>query len=309
MNAPVVLFVYKRADHTQKVLEALNAAAIDETELFIFSDGWKDETDKKMVLEVRTVINAFAAESRFTKTTIIEADCNRGLANSIINGVTSIINKYEKVIVLEDDLVVSRNFLTYMNRALDFYADNKKIWSISGYSFQMKSLAAYEHDVYITGRGCCWGWATWRDRWQMVDWNVNDYKRFKHNWLLRNKFGKYGRDLPIMLDTQMYTNHDSWAIRWCYSEFNNQMFTIYPKKSLVSNIGNDGTGVHKSSLNARFDVTLDNSDPFSCFFENVAENKRIDKEFARRYRVSLWQSIKQEIRWLLIRCGLLNPNK
>lgn len=309
MSAPVVLFVYNRPNHTEKVLDALNNAAYGEMDLYIFSDGWKSEKDKANVETVRMIVKQFLSKSKFSRTIIYESPTNQGLANSVIKGVTRIINDYGNVIVLEDDLVVSKHFLAYMNKALDYYCKDEKIWSISGYSFPMKSLAEYNHDVFVNGRGCCWGWATWKNRWNLVDWEVREYNRFKHNWLLRRRFGKYGRDLPIMLDAQMYTNHNSWAIRWCFSEFVNKSFTVYPKKSYVLNIGNDGSGIHKSSLANRFDTIIDDGDKFECVLEDVHEDKKISKEFAKKYYISSWHSFKQEIRWILIRCGLLNPNK
>ena len=165
MLAPIVLFVYNRLDHTQGVIETLlkNTLA-KESEFYIFSDAAKTENGVEKVNEVRKFIRDDSWHTGFKKVSIIEAEKNKGLAKSIIGGVSEIIQKYGKVIVLEDDLKLSPYFLEYMNDALDYYKDVVNIWSISGYSFPMRSLKNYPHDVFYSYRGCSWGWATWLDR-------------------------------------------------------------------------------------------------------------------------------------------------
>ena len=177
MLAPIVLFVYNRLDHTQGVIETLSKNLLaKESELYVFSDAAKSENGLGKVNEVREYIRDDAWHGNFKEVTIIEAEKNKGLANSVIGGVTKIIHEYGKVIVVEDDLILSPYFLNYMNDALDYYQDDEKIWSISGYSFPMKSLKKYPHDIFYSYRGCSWGWATWNDRWNLVDWEVKDYQ-------------------------------------------------------------------------------------------------------------------------------------
>jgi len=141
MLAPIVLFVYNRLDHTQVVIETLlkNTLAKD-SELYIFSDAAKSENGIEKVNEVREFIRDDSWHTGLKKVSIVEAEKNKGLAKSIIGGVSEIIQRYGKVIVLEDDLNLSPYFLEYMNDALDYYKDDEEIWSISGYSFPMKSL-------------------------------------------------------------------------------------------------------------------------------------------------------------------------
>src|SRR5699024_3409085 len=110
-----------------------------------------------------------------------KASTNKGLANSVISGVTKVIDKFGKVIVIEDDLISSTDFLSYMNNALEFYEMNKSIWSISGYNIPIDIPSNYKHDVYLSYRGCSWGWATWKNRWNQTDWSVKDYDAFKSN--------------------------------------------------------------------------------------------------------------------------------
>ena len=149
MQAPVVLFVYNRLDHTMNVIESLaNNLLAKETDLYVFSDAAKTEKGLDVVNAVREYIRKTDWRENFQKVTIVEAKQNKGLAKSIIGGVTEILEKYGKVIVVEDDLVLSPYFLQYMNGALDYYKDVEDVWSISGYSFPMKSLKNYPHDVF-----------------------------------------------------------------------------------------------------------------------------------------------------------------
>lgn len=304
--APVVLFVYNRPDHTKRLLTSLNRAAeAPQTKLFVFSDSAKSEKAQGQVKAVRDCIAKFVREeSRFQKVEVKEAAKNRGLAKSIISGVSEIIGKYGRVIVLEDDLEVSADFLNYMNGALDFYESKPEIWAISGYTFPMKAFQYYHHDVYLSGRGCSWGWATWRDRWETVDWEVKDYASFKHNPMKRHAFARWGKDLPEMLDAYMYGEIHSWAIRWCYEAFKQGRMTVYPVQSRVRNGGTDGSGTNFHSVETRYDTQLSMRDE-SCVFESCDVSEKIRREFANKY-LTFIEMLKQKIRWLLIRIGLLD---
>ncbi|KUP22642.1 glycosyltransferase [Paenibacillus sp. DMB5] len=282
MLAPVLIFVYARPDHTMQTIEslAMNFMAKD-TNIYIFSDAPKNETVSKRVEEVRSYIDKLKTRGLFKSVKLIKTDINKGLANSIISGVSELIERYGKVIVLEDDLVTSPDFLNYMNDALNFYEKDKKIWSISGYTFKMSIPADYKSSVYLSYRGSSWGWGTWSDRWNKIDWNVNDYDEFKGNKNLRKKFNRGGRDMSEMLDSQMKGEIDSWAIRWCYSQSKLNMYTIYPTTSRVRNIGLDGSGTH-SGVNRRFDVLL-NTDTTRCEFNNPELNSKILKMFKNQF--------------------------
>lgn len=304
--APVVLFVYNRPDHTKRLLTSLNRAEeAPQTKLFVFSDSAKSEKAQEQVTAVRDCLAQFVCEdSRFQVVEVREAIQNMGLAKSIISGVTEIIEKYGKVIVLEDDLEVSTDFLRYMNGALDFYEDKPDIWAISGYTFPMKAFQSYHHDVYLSGRGCSWGWATWQDRWETVDWDVKDYPAFKHNPMKRHAFARWGKDLPEMLDAYMYGEIHSWAIRWCYEAFKQGKMTVYPVQSRVKNGGTDGSGTNFHSVETRYDTQLSMNDN-PCVFEQCDVSEKIRREFANKY-LTFTEQLKQKVRWLLIRMGLLN---
>ncbi len=305
--APTVLFVYNRLEHTKKLIESIDRLPeACYTDLYIFSDASKNDMAVDDVNSVRHYIDDYASKSNFKNVEIYKSPINKGLANSIISGVSMIIERYGKVIVLEDDLVVSPDFFQFMNTALDYYENEKTIWAISGYTFPLNAFENYYHDVYVSGRGCSWGWATWKDRWVTVDWDVKDYPHFKFNQKKRHEFASWGKDLPCMLDACMFHEINSWAIRWCYAAFVQNKLTIYPVESRIINNGTDGSGTNFESVEKRYDTYLtENAKP--CNFENVKENKDIRREFSSKY-ITGSEKYKLYLRWTLIKLGLLKPH-
>ncbi len=298
MYAPVVLFTYKRYEHTKKVLDALDKNVLaPESELFILCDGAKAEKDFDDVEKTRNVVTEYAKDSRFKSVKLQFSEKNNGLAKSVIDGVTSLINKYGSVIVLEDDLITTTDFLSYMNNALEFYKDNNKIWSISGFSFFNPEEINYPYDVYMGYRGCSWGWATWKDRWDRVDWNVSDYKWFKINPFMRKKFTVSGNDMPGMLDCQMKGFISSWAIRWNYEQNKLGMYTVFPKYTKVKNIGTDGSGTHSGNSNS-YDVDL--FEKTETKFEHLKHDDAILKLYKEKFDLPLWNRIKAYIKHIIL---------
>lgn len=282
MLAPVILFVYNRPEHTIQTIEALSKNELaKESNVFIFSDAAKNENSLEKVRAVRNYIDTIKDKEYFKSLTIRNAKINKGLAKSVIDGVTEIINEYGKVIVLEDDLITTPDFLAYMNNALNYYNELDKVWSISGYNIPIAFPEDYKSDVYYSYRGCSWGWATWKKKWEQVDWNVKDYTQFKSNRHLRNQFNRGGRDMANMLDAQMEGTIDSWAIRWCYTQFKKDMLTVYPVKSRIRNIGLDGSGTH-SGITSHYDVEIDTSF-MKCSFNDPELNQIILKNFQNHY--------------------------
>lgn len=294
MLAPIILFVYNRLDHTQGVIETLSKNFLaKESELYVFSDAAKSENGLEKVNAVREYIRDITWHGRFKKVSIIEAEKNKGLANSVIGGVTEIIREYGKVIVVEDDLLLSPYFLNYMNDALDYYQDDKKIWSISGYSFPMKSLKKYPHDIFYSYRGCSWGWATWSDRWDTVDWQVSEYNQFINSQEWIERFNRGGVDLTNMLKMQMERKIDSWAIRWCFAQSNQDMYTVYPRISYLENAGCDGSGMH-SGADDEYYTDMSGCIP-KCKFETLEIDRKIAKEFQMKYKDTLKKKIKRRL--------------
>lgn len=255
-NSPIILFVYNRPEHTMQTLTALNNnIGVDESELFIFSDNAKNSQDKSNVLNVRSLLRKFEKDNQFKKVHICEWEEHKGLADSVITGVSDVFRQYERVIVLEDDLITSNDFLKFMNGALDYYKTDERVWSIAGYSPKLKPLSKYKEDVYLCLRAGSWGWATWKDRWKSIDWDVKDYEDFKQDRKKQKQFRKRGYNMPDMLERQMLGEIDSWAIRFCYEQFKQNKITVNPTVSRIRNIGFDGTGTH-GGVSEKWDVQL-----------------------------------------------------
>jgi len=234
MPAPILLFVYNRPQHTRRTLAALEDANLaSESELYIFSDGAKDANSIELVNQVRAIIRE---PRNFKQITIVERQKNMGLAENIIDGVSNIIKKAGRVIVLEDDLEISKHGLTYFNEALTTYQFEDKVMEISGYMYPVKDVSKLEESFFFRVANS-WGWATWARAWQHFDKDIHaltkdftaaDIKRFtidhtENFWRQVEQF-KAGKI-------------NSWAIRWYLSIFNRQGLVLYPRESMIQNIG------------------------------------------------------------------------
>ena len=284
MRAPVVVFVYKRLQHTRKTIESLMKNTLaSETDVYIYSDGYKGENDYNDVIEVRNYIRSLKEAHPFSKLEVIEAPKNQGLANSVIKGTTEVINKYKKIISVEDDLLLSPYFLEYMNEALDVYQNEPKVWSIGSHSTKLPFMNNYEYDVYFCHRASSWGWGTWKDRWDTVDWSMKDYPSFKFNLRERKRFNLGGQDMASLLDRQMCGVKDSWAIRWCYAQYKMNSYCVRPVEPLIINIGQDGSGTH-CKKNLYPDAKM--SEKQSWIFPVFSYNKEIERQYAESGKVS-----------------------
>lgn len=239
--APIALFVYARPDHTHLTVQALQKNTLaTQSDLYIFSDAAKSDSQKKAVEQVRDYVRKVTG---FKSITIIEQENNYGLANSIIDGVSAICEQHGKVIVLEDDLETSPFFLHYMNKSLNFYEKKFEVMQISGHMFDVDIES--NEDAFFLPFTTSWGWATWANRWALFDANCNGYKRLKND---KNAIKQFNLDNSYpyfqMLEDQITGKIDSWAIRWNLTVFLNNGFVLFPKDSLVSNHGFDGSGVH-----------------------------------------------------------------
>lgn len=280
--APIILFVYNRPCHTQQTVEALQKNVwATESDLFIFADGPKEnatEEQKERIRQVREYIHQITG---FKQIIIHESEQNIGCADSIIAGINSVFEKHDKIIVVEDDLVTSRHFLKFMNEALDFFENDERIFSVSGYTFPartMKIPTNYKHDIYLSYRHGAWGWGTWKNRWEKVDWEVADFKEFCESTKLQKAFNRGGTDMSGMLKAQMEGKIDAWDIRFDYSLFKQNKFNIRPVKSLVNNVGLDNSGTH-TGADAKLINSLD--DNWQPKIETVEPNQTILKNFRR----------------------------
>lgn len=238
--APIVLFVYNRLWHTQQTIEALKRNILaDQSELYIYADGVKNEQDRLSVEAVREYIKTV---SGFKSVKIFESKVNKGLAKSIITGVTEILEIHGKIIVLEDDMVTSKYFLKYLNQGLEIYEFEDEVISIHAYSYPIKYKPT--NPYFLVGADC-WGWATWKRGWEIFEHDAE----VLYNKILKANRGNafdFNNSFPYlqMLKNQADGKIDSWAIRWYASAFLANKLTMYPNESMVDNIGIDGSGTH-----------------------------------------------------------------
>jgi len=238
--APIVLFVYNRLWHTKETIEALRKNDLaDQSELIVYSDAAKDESTFSKVQAVRDYLKTV---SGFKSITIIEREFNWGLAKSIITGVTEVINRYGKIIVLEDDIVTSPGFLSFMNYALSFYQNESKVWHISGWNYPIDEEGL--GDAFFWRGMNCWGWATWEDRWNHFK---KDSSQLINNWSSAEKY-HFDLDGSRVFWPQVIANEkgkiNTWAIFWYATIYKNIGLCLNPSRSYVDNIGHDGSGTH-----------------------------------------------------------------
>jgi len=239
--APIALFVYNRPVHTRRTVEALltNEPAA-ESDLFVFSDAAKKPEAAESVRKVRGYIQTIAG---FKSITIVERDRNWGLANSIIDGVSQACRNYGRVIVLEDDLIVSPHFLEFMNASLDRYAGDNRVMQVSGYMFPIS--AQISEDAVFLPLTTSWGWATWDRAWRQFDPSFTTWSQIKSNAEQVKSFDLDGAyPYSSMMEDQVRGEIDSWAIRWYASVFSQNGLVLFPRETLVYNAGLEGSGTH-----------------------------------------------------------------
>ncbi|MBS2098549.1 glycosyltransferase family protein [Carboxylicivirga linearis] len=239
--APIVLFVYNRPWHTQQTLEALSKNEwANQSSLFIMADGPKEnatDEDLQKIKEVRDLIR----QKQWCKEVIIEEkERNYGLADSILNGVTKIVNQYGKIIVLEDDLITSTFFLKYLNTCLKTFEKRCNIYSVSANMFPIKTNLS---ETVLLPYIATWGWATWKDKWNTCDWKTPDKDHIKQSIYLNHRFNLADYSYSSQFDID---DRNVWGIKWYYNLFKRNGLSVYPSKTLVRNIGLDGTGVNCS---------------------------------------------------------------
>jgi hypothetical protein len=286
MLAPIILFVYNRPRHTEKAIAALAGNDLaSQSALIVFSDGPRSEQSAEAVDQVRGCIRRVSAGAMFAGVRLVEAPSNKGLANSVIEGVSAVLSEYGRAIVIEDDVIVSPLFLEYMNRALDAYEHDARVGWIGGYTVPAALPEDYEHDVFLSGRGSSCAWAIWKDRWEQVDWDVKDYRSFRHDPFKRARFNAWGTDRAMMLDDQMLGRIDSWAIRLAYHMCKHGLVAVLPRVSLAHNIGFDGSGTHGVTANGH-DPALASTDE-RIEFVPLRVDERIRAAYRRFYHVGL----------------------
>ncbi len=264
--APIALFVYNRPFHTRQTVAYLQQNQLaGESDLYVFSDAAKPGNEEN-VQEVRNFIKQIAG---FKSVTIVEREKNYGLANSIIDGVTDLTNKYGKVIVFEDDLLSSPYTLRYFNEALKRYSNEEKVMHISAYMYPLHLPEELE-ETFFYRVAHSWGWATWKSAWSKFNPDINELER----QFDQQKIVDFSIDGTMNFWKQVQEfkkgKNNSWAIRWYASMFLNGGLSLNPSKSLINNIGHDGSGIH-SNIENMYDVAI-NLNPIEYFPEEIKEN-------------------------------------
>lgn len=239
LHAPVVLFAYKRPVHTRRALEALAGnPEFEHSALHIYCDAARSPADEGAVDQTRELVRAFVHPNK----QLVEAQTNQGLARSVIAGVTALCERYGRVIVVEDDLLVAPTFLDYMNRALDRYAHDPGVMQVSGHMFP---IGLPTTDSVFLPLTTSWGWATWQRAWRQFDAGASGVARLRQSLGARYRFDLDG-SFPYyaMLTDQLAGTVDSWAIRWHLAVFLASGRVLFPSRSLVENVGFDGSGAH-----------------------------------------------------------------
>lgn len=274
--APICLFTYNRLDETKMTIEALKQNYLaSESPLYVFSDGWKKEEDKAKILQIRDYLTTVDG---FKNMHIINSDKNNGLAESIIKGVSDVLKKHDRVIVLEDDLLTTPNFLDFMNQALAYYEGQSIVQSISGYSLAIKSKPK-DSDVYLHRRAYSWGWATWANRWDIRIFDKAKIREeIENDPELLSGFKKTcGNDMDGMLLDSLNGKNDSWYVRWSLDHYKHERLSVYPVYSKVNNIGFSDEGTHCKAVNV-FVGELDTSHSRQFTFSPPHQTPQINRE-------------------------------
>lgn len=256
MYAPIILFAFNRLEPLKACIASLiqnEEAAM--SDIIVFVDGPRPckEGESAKVNAVRRYVSSITG---FNRVETHFSEENKGLANSIIDGVTEVINRYGKVIVLEDDLYLAPSFLSFMNLMLDTYCNDSRIMQVTGYSARIRCERKYDTDYYLSGRAHSWSWGTWLDRWESVDWNVCDYEDLSSDKALQRSFNTYGSDLYGMLKGWHDGKNNSWYIRFNYSMHKQGKYCIAPINSLVRNDG-FGPGATHTAVYNRYKIDFD----------------------------------------------------
>lgn len=292
--APICLFTYNRLAETKQTVEALKHNKLaEDSELFIFSDGPKNINSKKEVYELRKYLKTI---SGFKKISIIEQKLNKGLAKSITDGVSDIVNKFNKVIVLEDDIVTSKGFLRYMNESLHYYEKNLNVMQVSAFMFPIESKGL--PDTFFYQANTCWGWGTWKSAWCNYNNNskdlLNNVKNKKISWKDFNSM--QGSEFQKQLLKNVKGTMNTWAVKWHTVIKLKGGTVLHPKETYIANIGFMGNGENcnkgeiMGSINNNLNLDVVDAD----VMDNSLALERL--KFYFKYRYSLSQKIKRKIK-------------
>ena len=285
MNAPIIVFAFNRPDALKACIEGLqrNSEAAY-SDLFVFVDGPRADREGESA-KVASVREYASSITGFHMVETHFSDVNRKLGPSIIAGVTDVINRYGRAIIIEDDLIATSNLLSFLNQGLDRYESNREVFSICGYTNKVRVPKDYTYDAFFCSRSSSWGWATWKDRWNSCEWEFADWEAVEPDHKAFNRWG--GSDCFGMLKDWKEGRNQSWAIRFCYNQFKQNAVSLFPVLSLIDNEGFDGSGTNCKKFN-RYKFELDRSERKEFRMpETVIKDKRLYKESLRYYSIPI----------------------
>jgi hypothetical protein len=286
--APIVIFTYCRPDHIRRTVESLlTNRLVSESDLIVYSDAARTPEKQQAVDAVRAYLGTI---SGFRSATIKHRPENYGLAKSIVQGVTEVLQQSDRIIILEDDMVTSPHFLTYMNEALERYADDERVAGIHAYVFPVDQPLP---EAFFLAGADCWGWATWQRGWQCFNPNGQYLlDELRHRNLIRAFDFNGAFPYSKMLKDQIKGKNDSWAIRWRASAFLAGKLTLHPGRSLVQNIGNDNSGTHRGNSDS-LDIQLSQTpiDLSRIAVETSVKAREAFERFLRQWKTPLLRRV------------------
>lgn len=271
------IFTYKRSEHTKRVLASLADNSVLPSKLYLFHDGLKDGEDRTEWDMVQNILETID----WCEKEIIVSDSNKGLAESIMAGISYMFETCDAVIILEDDCLPARNFMQYMGQCLEKYRFSKNVYAVSGYGWPIV-LPTSESDVYACGRISSWGWGTWKDRWSRFHRDYTILRQLRSDKELSLWLDTWGHDLENMLMNQVKGDIDSWAVFWALYVIKNKGLSINPYHSLIENIGLDGSGEHCAE-DATFSVELNQCAENLCLPDHVKAEDNVKQCFAELF--------------------------
>ncbi|SEK82820.1 hypothetical protein SAMN02910377_01923 [Pseudobutyrivibrio ruminis] len=244
MRTPIAIFTYNRLECLEKMIDSLKLCNnVNQHKIYIFSDAAnpQKQEDYEKVNRVRNYLLSVKNKAELKSVNLIFADKHKGCAKSIIEGLNYVFETSDRVIDIEDDLILANDFLDFIDEGLDKFQNDYRIWSISGFIPPLEAFKEYKKSTFMGERATSWGFGIWKDRWNLVDWNMTWYSSLKNNRNELLQFGDWGYDLPEMLMNQAEKFIDAWDIITCYTQYIHKMLTVFPVKSKSFNIGVIGT--------------------------------------------------------------------
>lgn len=305
--APIILFVYNRPEHTRRTLDALKLNNLaSKSLLYIYADGPKKDASQLELSNIKKTRKVIYDQQWCLEVRIIESSENKGLAASILDGVTEVIEKHGKVVVLEDDIVVHRSFLKYMNTALNYFENKKKVFHINGYS-NKSAFQFLLKDYYFLHFMSCWGWGTWKDRWSLINRDHSFYyNKLQYDEALLSSFN-YENTLNFhnQLKDNISGKIRTWAILWYSTVFFNKALCVTPKFSLVENIGLDGSGEHCYNAGYKQKMVERSFDQFDRYFRKM----KFEENSFSRLHLKLFYKYGEMVSLTFIKKKVINKAK